>query len=255
MQSPSIRLEDVYLSIPVITPGQQRLLRRPSFLTSSVGGGLSQSNGKVHVDAVKGVSLTVDEGDHLALLGHNGAGKTTILRMIAGIYPPTRGKVITTGSIGCVLDVNSAISPDMTGREAIKYYSLIYGHGDTDWRQIESDVADFTDLGDFLDLPIRTYSSGMQARLSAALATAWRQDILLIDEGIGAGDAAFQKKFESRLHSYMSNAGILVLASHSVDLLQRYCTRGALFSHGEMLFLGPVEDALRFYAEWQKAGA
>lgn len=252
MQPSSIKLEDVYLSIPVITPGQQRLLRRPSFLTS-VGGGLSRSNGKVHVDAIKGVSLELAEGDYLALLGHNGAGKTTLLRMIAGIYPPTRGRVTTSGSIGCVLDVNSAISPDMTGREAIKYYSLIYGRGDTDWRQIENDVAEFTDLGDFLDLPIRTYSSGMQARLSAALATAWRQDILLIDEGIGAGDAAFQKKFESRLHSYMSSAGILVFASHSADLLQRYCTRGALFSHGEVVYQGRIDDALRYYADWQRA--
>ena len=246
-----ITLDDVYLSIPIIMPGQDRLLRRPSFLTS-VGGGLSGSNGKVHVDAIKGLSLDLNKGEHLGLIGHNGAGKTTLLRLVAGVYPPTRGTVTTSGSIGCVLEGAGGISTDMTGRECIKYYSLIYGAGRINWHDVEADVSDFTDLGNFLDLPIRTYSAGMQARLLAALATAWHQDILLVDEGIGAGDAAFQQKFAHRLNNYMSSAGILVLASHSIDLLKSYCVQGLVLAHGKVLFLGAIGDAIQYYDESQR---
>ena len=245
-----IKLDRVSLSIPIVSSGQDRLLRRPAFL-SNVGGGLSRSNGKVHVDALKNISLELVEGEHIALIGHNGAGKTTLLRVVAGIYPATYGEVSTQGSIGCVFEGGGGISPDLTGRECIKYYSLIYGRGDFHWREVEADVGEFTELGGFLDLPMRTYSSGMLARLSAALATAWRQDILLVDEGIGAGDQAFQKKFAARLHSFMTSAGILMLASHTTDLLRQYCKKGLVLVHGTALFYGDIEDALKFYSEWQ----
>ena len=242
-----IALENVSVSIPVFTPGQQRLLQRPSFLTS-VGGRLSKSNGRVHVEALKNVSFEINHGQALALIGHNGAGKTTLLRVIAGIYPPTQGVVRVEGRIGCVFDAATGISPDMTGRECIKYHTLIYGRG-ANWREIEQDVTAFTDFGDFLDLPVRTYSSGMNSRLTAALATAWKHDILLIDEGIGAGDAAFQKKFSTRLENYLRSAGMLVLASHSTEMLRSYCTHGLVVAHGSVRFFGGIEGALAFYAD------
>lgn len=252
-----VTLRDVYLSIPIITPGQARLLRRPAFL-SSIGGRLTRDNGKLHVDALKGISLELTRGQHLGLIGHNGAGKTTLLRLIAGIYPPSRGTVTIEGMIGCLLDGGSSgISPDLTGRECIKYFSLIYGHAHVaDWREVERDVSAFTELGDFLDLPMRTYSAGMQSRLSAALATAWRQDILLVDEGIGAGDMQFQQKFSARLKSYLGRAGILILASHGMDMIREYCTLGLVMRHGEAQFFGKIDDAQRFYIEsTQKAAA
>jgi ABC-2 type transport system ATP-binding protein/lipopolysaccharide transport system ATP-binding protein len=251
-----ITLQDIYLSIPIITPGQARLLRRPAFL-SSIGGRLTRDNGKLHVDALKDISLDLTHGQNLGLIGHNGAGKTTLLRVMAGIYPATRGTVHIEGMVGCLLDGGSSnMSQDLTGRECIKYFSLIYGHARVgDWREIERDVSEFTDLGDFLDLPMRTYSAGMQSRLSAALATAWHQDILLVDEGIGAGDMAFQQKFAARLKNYMGRAGILVLASHSMDMIREYCTLGLVMKHGETQFYGKIDDAQKFYIESEQRAA
>jgi ABC-2 type transport system ATP-binding protein/lipopolysaccharide transport system ATP-binding protein len=251
-----ITLQDVHLSIPIITPGQARLLRRPAFL-SSVGGRLTRGNGKLHVDALKGITLNLEHGQNLGLIGHNGAGKTTLLRVMAGIYPPTRGTVDVRGVIGCLLEGGGTnMSGDLTGRECIKYFCLIYGHSRvSDWHDIERDVAEFTELGDFLDLPMRTYSAGMQSRLSAALATAWRQDILLVDEGIGAGDMAFQRKFSVRLNSYLGSAGILVLASHSASMIREYCTLGLVISHGEAQFFGNIDDAHKIYVESQQRTA
>lgn len=249
-----VSLRDVYLSIPVITPGQARLLRKPSFW-SSVGGDLNRSHGKLHVDALKGISFDLTHGQKLALLGHNGAGKTSLLRLVAGIYPPTRGTVETRGMIGCLLDGGpSAISGDLTGREYIKYHCLMYGRG-TPWQEIEKDIEAFTELGDFLDLPMRTYSAGMASRLMAALATAWHQDILLIDEGIGAGDMAFQKKFEDRLGNYLSQAGILIFASHDLNMLRTYCSLGLVVKHGEAQYYGGFDDAAKFYVETSRSRA
>lgn len=248
MKGCKITVKNVYLNIPVFSPGQQRLLRKPSLL-ASVGGKINSSQGKIYVEALKDISLELGEGQNLALIGHNGAGKTSLLRVLAGIYPPTRGEVNVAGHVGCVLE-GTSISVDMTGRESIKYHCLIHGNG-IDWREVEQDVCEFTDLGNFIDLPVRTYSSGMQSRFTAALATAGRQDVLLIDEGIGAGDAQFQRKFASRLDAYLSNAGILVLASHNMNMVRDYCDVALVMEHGQPQFYGPLEDAVSYYMERQ----
>jgi ABC-type polysaccharide/polyol phosphate transport system ATPase subunit len=245
-----IKLENVCLNIPVSTAGRDRLFKKPSFL-SSVGGSLSQQNGKFYVYALKNLSLELAEGQSLGLIGHNGAGKTSLLRLIAGIYPATTGTVETQGSIGMVLEGGANVSTDMTGRECIRYFTLIYGH-DQDHAEIERDVSTFADLGSFLDLPMRTYSAGMHSRLKAALATAWNQDILLIDEGIDAGDMAFKEKFAARLNAYLRRANILVLASHSLTTLRDYCKLGMVLSHGEVAYYGPIEDAVKYYIQTQR---
>ena len=249
MVSCQITVKNVYLNIPVFSPGQMRLLSKPS-LFAPIGGKLSSSHGKIYVEALKDISLELDEGQNVGLIGHNGAGKTTLLRVLAGIYPPSRGEVFVAGHVGCVLE-GTSISADMTGRESIKYHCLIHGQG-IDWREVEQDVCEFTDLGDFIDLPVRTYSSGMQSRFKAALATAGHQEVLLIDEGIGAGDAQFQRKFAARLDSYLNRAGILVLASHNMAMLSDYCDIALVIEHGELKFFGPLEDAVSFYMDSQK---
>lgn len=242
-----INLSDVRLSIPVFSPNQQRLLRKP-FTTSSVGGTMTRDRGKVYVNALRGITFDLGPGEHLALIGHNGAGKSTLLKLIAGIYPPTAGTVRVNGSIGCLLETGTGVTPEMTGYEVIKMQHLIHGPYGSDWEEASKEIAEFTDLGEYLHLPLRTYSSGMRARLIAATATAWPRDIMLIDEGIGAGDAAFQKKFARRLENFLLQAGLLVIASHNNELLRRYCTRGLVLEHGELRLLGSLDDALNYHS-------
>ena len=249
MRNCGIALRNIHLSIPVFAPNQMRLFNKG--VLSSVGGNLNEVRGKVHVQALKGVSFEINRGEHLALIGHNGAGKSTLLKLIAGIYPPTQGQVITRGSIGCVFDMSAGLTPEMTGYECIKLQHLLFGNPDEEWQDLAEDVAEFTDLGSYLNLPIRTYSEGMRARLTSALATSWRRDILLIDEGIGAGDNAFQQKLSRRVKALLESAGLLVLASHSSTLLRDYCTRGLVLMHGEVRMSGDLKDAMRTYARLQ----
>ena len=246
MNDVHIRLTNVDLSIPVFAPNQQRLMRKPAFL-SSVGGTLVSQNGKLSVQALSGVSFDVTSGQHIALIGHNGAGKSTLLKVIAGIYPPSGGTVEVNGSVGCLFEVGIGVTPEMTGYESIRMQHLVHGDQQSDWRQAAEEIAEFTDLGAYLQLPLRTYSSGMRARLIAALATAWPREIMLIDEGIGAGDQAFQQKFTKRLETFLSSAGLLVIASHSEALLRSYCTKGLVLVHGEVRMLGSLEEALAYY--------
>ncbi len=248
-------LRSVDLNIPVFMPGQQRLLRRPEFL-SPVGGNIETRKRKVYVNALKGISLELEAGAKLALIGHNGAGKSSLLRVIAGIYPPSVGEVTTRGRIGCLFEMGMGINPEMTGHEAIKYHFILHGGGKgKSWRAVAEEIAEFTGLGDYLNLPLRTYSEGMRTRLLAALATAWRHDILLIDEGIGAGDAAFQEKFADRLEKFIESAGLLVFASHNADWLRQHCTEGLVLSRGELKFQGDIEAALAYYDDTRKGGA
>ncbi len=242
-------LRDVHVNIPVFSSNQQRLLRSP-FGLSPIGGNLNHHQGKIYVNALKRVSFERKRGEHLALIGRNGAGKSTLLKVIAGIVPPGRGEVITTGDIGCLFEVGVGVTPEMTGYECVKYQCLFYGSSEEEkWRAIAEEVTEFTELGPYMHLPIRTYSDGMRARLLAALATAWRHDILLIDEGIGAGDVAFQDKFRQRLNTFLESAGLLIVASHSPDLLRRYCSHGLVLERGEVSFEGRLEEALRHYAQ------
>ncbi|HZP76268.1 MAG TPA: ABC transporter ATP-binding protein [Pseudolabrys sp.] len=235
------------MNIPVFMPGQQRFLR-PSNLLPKIGGRISSENGKISVNALKKVTLDLNERENLALIGHNGAGKSTLLKVIAGIYPPSTGKVDVVGSVGCLLELGLGMSEDMTGLECVRYRAAVFANNLSDWRLIAEEIAEFTELGDYMQMPIRTYSSGMRARLAAALTTAWPRDILIIDEGIGAGDAAFQSRFSARLNRFMEQARLLIMASHDPGLLELYCTRGAVMEHGEIKFHGDLADALAYYA-------
>lgn len=253
MQQTSIKLKDVNLSIPVFAPNQQRLLSKDAL--SAVGGALSRQNGKVYVKALKGISFDLSHGEHLALIGHNGAGNSTLLKVIAGIYPPSSGTVDVRGSIGCLLEIGSGAKPEMTGYECIKLQHMIANDFDSDWQESAREIAEFTELGEYLDLPLRTYSAGMRARLVAAIATSWPRDILLIDEGIGAGDEDFQKKFSKRIETYLTRAGLLAIASHSEQLLRKYCARGVVLEHGQVLMIGTLDEALDYYSRTRQEKA
>jgi ABC-type polysaccharide/polyol phosphate transport system ATPase subunit len=253
MRECSAILRNVHLSIPILTPGQRRLLHG-SLIKSAIGGTLNRQNGKVHVQALRGVSFELEHGDHLGVIGPNGAGKTTLLKVIAGIYPPSKGEVIVQGEVGCLFNIDAGITQEMTGYECIRFQHLIYGDPSEPWQRLAEDVAAFTELGDYLELPLRTYSAGMRARLMASLATSWRREVLLLDEGIGAGDQAFQKKFAKRIASLLESAGLLVVASHSAGLLRQYCSQGIVLVHGEVKKAGSIDEVLDFYSRMHLHG-
>lgn len=188
----------------------------------------------VTVRALDALSLEVRDGDRIGLAGHNGSGKTTLLRVLAGIYKPVGGSVRIEGKVGTLLDPSAGMDPESTGIENMYLRGRLLGMSK---RQIDAqidDVADFSDLGDFLQLPMKTYSAGMQARLMFGISTSMHNDILLIDEGIGAGDASFQEKAHRRIEGLFARTSIVLLASHSEALLSQFCNRRLEMEHGKI---------------------
>jgi len=245
-----VRLKNVNVSIPIYDSHALRLIRLPSFSNARVGSdSASRTNGVIVIHALKSLSLELGEGDRVCLIGHNGAGKTTLLRLVAGIYPTSTGSVDVKGSAFTLLSGSIALNSDATGYENIRLIANLYNWPSDKYQDLVRDIEEFTELGVYLSLPTRVYSAGMQARLSFALATAQNPDILLIDEGIGAGDAHFQEKARERVNQFVSRARILLLASHSKDLCRLMCTKALVLSKGEGVFFGGVEEGFAFYEQ------
>src|SRR5262245_54552246 len=243
-----VHLKDVDVSIPVYDSHALRLIRLPSFHEARVGTDTAtRSHGVIIIHALKNLSMDVEEGDRVCLIGHNGAGKTTLLRLVAGIYPSTTGRVDVKGSTFALLGGSIALSSDATGYENIKLIASLYDWPRNRYQDLVREIEEFTELGVYLSLPTRIYSAGMQARLAFALATAQIPDILLVDEGIGAGDAQFQKKARERVHQFVSRARILLLASHSADLCRAMCNKALVLSKGEAGCSGDVGKGFKVY--------
>ena len=206
------------------------------------------------VRALNDVSFTLRRGDRLGLVGSNGAGKTTLLRTLAGIYEPVIGRVSVHGSLNALLDTSLGMNVDINGRENIMLRGLFNGLPKSVLPQLERDVAAFAELGDFLDLPVRTYSAGMIVRLGFALATAIRPQILLMDEWFLAGDASFMEKARARLEELVRGADILVLSSHSLDIVRTWCTRVIWLEQGVIRADGPADEVVDQYLA-EAAGA
>ncbi len=202
---------------------------------------------RVVVQALRDLSFTLGPGDRLGLVGSNGAGKTTLLRTLAGVYEPVEGRVRVQGSLNALLDPNLGMNLDLTGRENIQLRGLYNGMPRPQVKRLEEDVEDFAQLGDFLDLPMRTYSSGMIVRLGFALATAIRPQILLMDEWFLAGDADFMAKAKDRLENMVRGAEILVLSSHNDAVVLNWCTRVLWMDQGRIRRDGPPVDVLEAY--------
>jgi lipopolysaccharide transport system ATP-binding protein len=190
---------------------------------------------------------TLTSGDRLGLIGMNGAGKTTLLRTLAGIYEPVTGRVRVQGSLNAMLDPNLGMNIDLTGRENILLRRLYNGLPRTELPRLEADVAEFSGLSNFMDLPVRTYSSGMVVRLGFALATAIRPQILLMDEWFLAGDAEFVGKARARLEDLVRGADILVLSTHTMSVVQTWCTRVIWLDQGSVREDGPPDVVLEHY--------
>jgi ABC-type polysaccharide/polyol phosphate transport system ATPase subunit len=193
---------------------------------------MSGAHDVITVRAIDGLNLEINDGDRVGLVGHNGSGKTTLLRVLAGIYKPSGGAITIEGQLGALLNSTAGMDPESTGIENIYLRGYMMGMSRREIASKLDDIAEFSELGDFLALPMRTYSTGMSARLAFAVSTAAHNDILLIDEGIGAGDAAFQKKAQQRIESLFDRTPIVILASHSETLISEFCNRRVMMEHG-----------------------
>jgi lipopolysaccharide transport system ATP-binding protein len=192
-----------------------------------------------YVVAIKGLDLAISFGERVGIIGHNGSGKSTFLRMLGGIYPVKSGDIRVTGRIGALLDIGQGFEPESTGRENIYYRGMALGYSRAELKAAEAQIIEFADLGEFIDLPMRTYSSGMYVRLGFAISTQFAPDVLLIDEVFGAGDAAFAARALQRMLGIVEKAGVMVLASHDIGLIERVCSRVLWFHKGEVVRDGP----------------
>lgn len=241
-----ISLDRVSVSFPVYQGGSRSLKKRVLFHGSAGRIGRDASH-KIIIEALREVSFSLSAGDRLALIGANGAGKTTLLRTIAGIYEPIEGSVVTHGRISPMFDISLGIDADLSGYDNIRLRALLLGLLPDEIEQYLPDIAQFTELGEYLDMPVRTYSSGMILRLSFAVATCFQPEILLMDEWILAGDAHFMSRAEARVQSFIERASVMVLASHNLQLCSRWCTMGVWLDQGRVRELGPVDKVIEQY--------
>ncbi len=242
-----IALRNVSVEFPILT-FRDRSLRSRFIRTLTPRLSRQKAGMRPHViTALNEVTLDIRAGDRLGIVGANGAGKTTLLRVLAGIYHPTVGNVSVHGRCLSLFDLRAGFDEEATGYENILRRGLVIGARRTEIDARRAEIAEFTELGDRLDLPLRTYSSGMTLRLIFAVATAVEGEIVLLDEWIGAGDHDFRRKARQRLDRIVERAGILVLASHDVDLVRSTCNRAILLQNGRITAAGPTEDILNQY--------
>lgn len=243
----SIELKHVSVVFTIYDSTTRSLTRR--ILSTRLGGRIG-SGGRYAslIQALSDVNLTIKHGDRVGIVGHNGAGKTTLLRVMAGLYEPCEGEAIIQGHIAPLFNISLGMDPDLNGYDNIFLRGIFLGLKRREIAGMVDDIAEFTELGEFLDLPIRTYSAGMRMRLAFAISTAIKPDILLLDEGIGAGDAAFLEKAKKRLSDFTQRAGVIVLASHSNSLIRQICNSAILMERGRVMAVGSVDEILRLYA-------
>ncbi len=199
--------------------------------------------------ALAGIDLSVNAGESVAILGRNGAGKSTLLRVIARVLKPTRGRVVVRGQVTPLLEVGAGFHPELTGRENVLLNGTLLGRTRAEIRERFDEIVAFSELEQFMDSPLRTYSSGMVARLGFAVATAWEPDILLIDELIAVGDEAFQEKCLARIQTFRSAKVALLLVSHQMAVVSRTCESAVLLENGNIAAQGSVDDVAKVYRD------
>jgi ABC-type polysaccharide/polyol phosphate transport system ATPase subunit len=250
-----IALQNVVAEFPVY--GTQPSLRNALF-GRVVGGVLrrqSDHGKRVVVRALENVTLTVNHGDQLGIIGHNGAGKSTMLRIFAGIYEPTAGTISIEGRVSPLFSTSPGLDLDDTGYENIVTCGLLLGMSRDEIEKKLPEIEAFSELSDYLALPARTYSTGMLVRLGFAIATAIDPEILLLDEELGAGDARFAEHAAKRVEGLIERSSIVVLASQSIDLIRRICSRAILLDHGRVIADGPTEEVLEIHSRMNKEPA
>ena len=240
-----LELRDVCLRIPVRS-SETRTLQK-SLIRSFTGGALHRVAGGAVIEALRDVNCTIGHGERVALIGHNGAGKSSFLRVISGIYTPTSGVFRASCHVFPMLHKAFITSPELSGYQAVKGHYLLHHGSLSGFQDFLDDVIQFSELGDFIHLPMKGYSDGMSARLLFSLLTSGSHDCLALDEGFGVGDARFFDRAQRRLEAFISSSGTLILASHSDALLRQFCRRGLVFDQGKIVCDAPLDQALSFY--------
>ncbi len=239
----AIEIKNCVLQYPL---GQYARGSLKTLLMSAFGRKVREPAAKF-VDALQGINLEIQQGERVALIGHNGSGKSTLLRAMAGIYPLAGGDIKVSGRIGTLLELSLGFEQEATGRENIYYRGMAMGYSRRALAKCEAEIVEFSDLGDFIDLPVRTYSAGMNVRLAFAISTQFSPEVLLVDEVFGAGDAKFAERAVQRMMRIVSDAGIFVIATHDVSLVQRVCQRVVRLEAGRIVADGPPESVIPEY--------
>lgn len=208
---------------------------------------LQSANPKIAVHALNGVSLSAGAGDRIGIIGHNGAGKSTLLRVLAGVYPPTSGSRVVTGKICSLFEIGLGFEMEANGWDNIAYRGYLQGETPRSLRAKTPEIAEFTELGDFLNLPVRFYSQGMLMRLAFAIATAVEPEVLLVDEVLSVGDMAFQSKAADRMRAMMAKSGAMVMVSHDLSSIRRMCTHVLWLQHGAVVMQGNPDEVCDAY--------
>ncbi|MBT4701063.1 MAG: ABC transporter ATP-binding protein [Rhodospirillaceae bacterium] len=248
---PHISVKNLSVNYPIYTARSFSL--RVNLVRFGSAGRLGRdTKGNAHIHALNHVSFEIGASDRVALIGRNGAGKSTLLKVLAGIYTPTAGEVNVTGSVASILGLGISFGDELSGYEVIKYDCIMKGLPDSLIPEVRQEVEDFTELGDYLSLPISTYSSGMRMRLALALATFGDPDVLLMDEGIGAGDQFFMDRAQKRSMRFMESAKLMVIASHSEQLLREFCNKAVLLDQGSILAAGDIDTVMTAYTRIEK---
>ncbi len=243
-----IELDDVSLTFAI---RQQRKVSLKEYLTRMLF--LQSRNPKVAVHALSGVSLSARDGDRIGIIGHNGAGKSTLLKLLAGVYPPTAGTREVEGRVCSLFDISLGFEHEANGWENIKYRAYLRGETPTSLESKIHEIAEFSELGDFLNIPVRYYSSGMLVRLAFSISTAVNPEVLLIDEVLSAGDMSFQLKARNRMKEMMATARLMVLVTHEVNSVEEICNRAVWMQQGTVVMDGPPKKVVEAYRQSMSA--
>jgi lipopolysaccharide transport system ATP-binding protein len=228
-----IDFDSVSVEFPIYNSSGRSLKKR--LLQVATGGRLSHdASGVVIVRALDQLTFRIGDGERVALIGHNGAGKTTLLRVLGGVYAPTGGRAQVQGKIGSLIDISLGIDPEASGRENIYIRGRLLGMSKEDIRMKTPEIIEFSELGDFIEMPVRTYSTGMHMRLAFTISTTLRPEILLMDEWLSVGDENFKHKAEARMADLVQATNVLILATHSPELVMHTCTRAIWLEHGKV---------------------
>ncbi|MHC8378121.1 ABC transporter ATP-binding protein [Pseudomonas sp. MDT1-16] len=242
----SIEFKNVCVDFPIYNANGRSLKKR--LIQVATGGQLgSDEQGRVVVRALEDLTFTFNKGDRVGLLGHNGAGKSTLLRLLSSVYEPSSGTARISGEIGSLIDISLGTDPEATGRENIFLRGGLLGMTKAEIAEKLDDIIEFSELGDFVDMPLRTYSTGMHLRLAFAVSTTVRPEILLMDEWLSVGDEGFKQKAEVRMGELVKSTNILVIASHSRELVMHTCNRVLWLEHGKIKMDGDPKTVTAAY--------
>lgn len=241
----TIELRNVTVEFPIYNLSAR--MAKKSFIRLATGGSVYNDNKVIVIRSLNNINLSLKDGDRVAIVGHNGAGKSTMLRLLAKIYEPTQGQIKVEGHVSSMLDLIQGMEPESSGYENIYMRALLLGLPRKEiTKQIEG-ISELTGLGDYLDMPVRTYSTGMLTRLAFAITTSVNPEILLIDEVFSAGDEDFIEKARLRMISLFNQSNIVVMATHSYDVTREFCNKALILENGGIKYFGSVDKAVSIY--------